>query len=242
MVAGLGVQWSQLRDSSGGPWAGHARAVWSDFEADRELYGSRIAGAAEVSRSGDSDVLLLPAAALVHDRRFPLARHLHALRTVPWVVAGRMRRRVSGAFVKDAVVIHHGQVVDEFDCMRVVHRRLGGVEAAMAISSTVGDLRDDQPLAPKRGADGRPTLVLDLGHHQYPWTYLRTPRSVVRHVDLFTEGESLAILAYWRVAGSRGVAPWAIPRSRFRWARSWAPTNAVSGRIDTTDVIALAST
>ena len=206
----LGLSRSEFARRGSDLWATHRAIVRAEYAHDPVAYLARRAELVERAATGDVEVLLLPACAII-DVAIPAL--LPCLRPIPLMVSGVLsqgaRPNREGGFVAEA-----GEAPLAYDNAHVIRLDTCVTELWAAISSTVTSVYHTLPARPGRRGEsrGRTTLVLDSGHHPYSGHYYcQSLRCVTREVSAATGGRVATVLSSWRYAGMNMTCRWHWP-------------------------------
>jgi hypothetical protein len=191
-------------------WLAAYHQLRARYRENPEPYRRRIRRIAETAIEEGADWLVLPACGLIHLKEEGLTPYLDVLEEFSWVSSGAMS--IPGG--EWAMVMREGEVVEWFDDSKPWALQMDSARVLTAISSTIGKYRDgtfDEVEEYPVGSEGR-RIAVDMGHQQYTGRYVKTMRSVKRHLARDGEPDPLFILAYWHYSGAYRDYLWYEPR------------------------------
>ena len=196
----LGVEPAFVLQREGrGKWDAHGEAVHGLAFGDRRAYEHRLVGLADAAVEQGAEVLLLPACTFWHSARRPLVSYTRAMPGGITVVAGTNGTDGEVPSAEGVVVCREGEIIDRHTG-GVLHSELLGWSCMTAVSSTIALARDGVVQQAERHPPpaSAPTILLDMGHHQYTGRYMLTLGSVARAVAKRRRRPAVAVLSYWK--------------------------------------------
>ncbi len=192
-------------------WHGFFVHRLAQFDTGLSAWKQRVQGLADLARSEQADLLVLPAAAIVFSQRAELVAWGRKFHGIPDVIAGALDR--NGC--ESVVMYSHGELIEEMPSAPPWAVQLGPFQVTIAVSSGIKRLGDRAPVASALSSPERfaPAGVIDLGHSQYSVRYRKTLEKAQGNMDKRRGCEPWLLLSYWHFLGStHDKENWMLPK------------------------------